>query len=75
MSLGLMEPVQPSEEEARQAQEAGPKLARHLRTPKTVCIDVRDDDRTVESVPIPRACYALFDTWVRYRHVNYSNYP
>jgi excisionase family DNA binding protein len=53
MSVAVLEPVAPTEDERLQAQEAARRLAPRLTTQRPVQVQIVDEDRPPETVAIP----------------------
>src|SRR5690349_8086481 len=59
MPLDLLEPVTPTEEESRQAQESGRRLAHHLRADSGLRMQIIEDGHPEETVAIPASAVRL----------------
>jgi excisionase family DNA binding protein len=59
MPLELLEPISPTEDESRQAQESVRRLAPHLSAPSGLRIRIAEDGRPEETLAIPASALRL----------------
>lgn len=59
MTVDILDPIQPTEEDTRQARESVSRLTRHLREPERVRIQISDDDEPAELLPLPQMAVQL----------------